>query len=145
MSKILKLHRRQYKDNERGFTLAELLVVVAIIAILVAVSISIFTGKLNEARQNTDLANERAAKAAAIADYLQSNEPETYSKYYDAQKGTMVDASELNKVKGYNQTEKSSDLKKRNNGAIRVDITATSDKLNIVTVWDIVDKIAELE
>ena len=32
------------KLNKKGFTLAELLVVVAIIAILVAVSIPIFTG-----------------------------------------------------------------------------------------------------
>ena len=33
------------KINRKGFTLAELLVVVAILAILVAVSIPIFTGK----------------------------------------------------------------------------------------------------
>ncbi|MEG2785480.1 MAG: prepilin-type N-terminal cleavage/methylation domain-containing protein, partial [Anaerovoracaceae bacterium] len=49
------------KVNKKGFTLAELLVVVAIIAILVAVSIPIFSGKLEEARKNTDLANVRAA------------------------------------------------------------------------------------
>ena len=37
-------------NRNKGFTLAELLVVVAIIAILVAVSIVIFTGKQTEAR-----------------------------------------------------------------------------------------------
>ncbi|MEG2529983.1 MAG: prepilin-type N-terminal cleavage/methylation domain-containing protein, partial [Anaerovoracaceae bacterium] len=58
------------KVNKKGFTLAELLVVVAIIAILVAVSIPIFSGKLEEARKNTDLANVRAAKAAAVVEYL---------------------------------------------------------------------------
>ena len=67
--------------NKKGFTLAELLVVVAIIAILVAVSIPIFTGKLDEARKNTDLANERAAKAAAISDYMQSDQESGYYKF----------------------------------------------------------------
>ena len=75
------------KLNKKGFTLAELLVVVAIIAILVAVSIPIFTGKLNEARENTDAANLRAAKAAAVTAYL-SDESAT-TGYYDADNGTI--------------------------------------------------------
>ena len=90
----------------KGFTLAELLVVVAIIAILVAVSIPIFTGRLNEAKKNTDLANERAAKAAAITDYLQSDSDKTnYWKYYDAESGAIV--GDFFYVKGYNQIEQS--------------------------------------
>jgi prepilin-type N-terminal cleavage/methylation domain-containing protein len=52
-----------------GFTIAELLVVVTIIGILVAVSIPIFTSQLNKVREAADLANERAAKAAALADF----------------------------------------------------------------------------
>lgn len=51
------------RESKKGFTLVELLVVVAIIAILVAVSIPIFTGKLNEAKEAVDKANERALKA----------------------------------------------------------------------------------
>lgn len=59
------------KNNSmKGFTLAELLVVVAIIAVLVAVSIPVFTGKLERARETTDIANMRAAKAAAVTAYL---------------------------------------------------------------------------
>lgn len=77
------------KLNKKGFTLAELLVVVAIIAILVAVSIPIFTGKLNEARKNTDIANVRAAKAAAVTEYL-NDEAQTSGQYYDAKNGTMI-------------------------------------------------------
>jgi prepilin-type N-terminal cleavage/methylation domain-containing protein len=50
-----------------GFTLAELLVVVAIIGILVAVSIPIFNEQLEKSREASDIANLRAAKAAAIA------------------------------------------------------------------------------
>ena len=62
------------KLNKKGFTLAELLVVVAIIGVLVAVSIPIFTGQLEKAREATDEANLRAAYAAGVAEVL-DNEP----------------------------------------------------------------------
>jgi len=57
--------------EKNGFTLAELLVVVAIIAVLVAVSIPIFTAKLEKSREETDIANMRAAKALAVVELLQ--------------------------------------------------------------------------
>lgn len=135
---------RKYKETGRsGFTLAELLVVVAIIAILVAVSIPIFTSKLEEARVNTDIANERAAKAAAISDYMQSDQPEMYSRYYDAQNGSMVEINENTSMpKGYNQTNRTTGLNKKNNGVIIVNITSENGKLNINIGWVIVDKLA---
>ena len=49
--------------NQGGFTLIEMLIVVAIIAILIAVSIPLVNGALEKARDSTDQANERAAKA----------------------------------------------------------------------------------
>ena len=58
------------KVNKKGFTLAELLVVVAIIGVLVAISIPIFTSQLTKARRATNQANARAAAAAAITEYL---------------------------------------------------------------------------
>lgn len=48
----------------------EMLIVVAIIAILVAVAIPMFTDSLERAREATDLANIRAAYAQAVTDYL---------------------------------------------------------------------------
>ena len=53
------------KNNKKGFTLAELLIVVAIIAVLVAISIPVFTKRLEASRETTDLANLRSAYAAA--------------------------------------------------------------------------------
>lgn len=50
-----------------GFTLAELLVVVAIIAVLVAIAIPVFSSQLEKAREATDLANIRAAYAEVMA------------------------------------------------------------------------------
>ena len=68
------------KNKKKGFTLAELLVVVAIIAVLVAVSIPIFTAQLDKARLATNQANARSAKAAAIAEYL-TDDTTTVGKY----------------------------------------------------------------
>lgn len=48
------------KRSESGFTLAELLIVVAIIGVLVAISIPIFTSQLERSREATDAANIRA-------------------------------------------------------------------------------------
>ena len=58
------------KNNKKGFTLAELLIVVAIIGVLVAVSIPIFTTQLEKSREATDLANVRSAYAEIVAGYL---------------------------------------------------------------------------
>lgn len=58
------------RENKKGFTLAELLIVVAIIGVLVAISIPIFTSQLERSREATDLSNIRAAYAEAVADYL---------------------------------------------------------------------------
>jgi len=74
--------------NKKGFTLAELLIVVAIVAVLVAISIPVFTSKLEKAREATDVANMRAAKAAAVAMYLDdATKAGTYN--YDADAGTL--------------------------------------------------------
>ena len=58
------------KNNKKGFTLAELLIVVAIIAVLVAVAIPVFTTQLEKSREATDLANVRAAYAQVMVDAL---------------------------------------------------------------------------
>lgn len=54
------------KRDKRGFTLAELLVVVAIIAVLVAIAIPIFTNQLEKSREATDAANIRSQYAQVM-------------------------------------------------------------------------------
>ena len=91
------------KLNKKGFTLAELLIVVAIIGVLVAVSIPIFTAQLEKSREATDLANLRAAKAAAVSAYLTEDSiafdtdtstgaktVKTTAIYYNAGQGKLV-------------------------------------------------------
>ena len=58
------------KRNKKGFTLAELLIVVAIIAVLVAIAIPIFTSQLDKARCATDTANVRSYVAERVVDAL---------------------------------------------------------------------------
>lgn len=93
------------KRNVKGFTLAELLVVVAIIGILVAVSIPIFMSQLENSREATDMANLRAAKAEATSVYMTAvgtgvavrnvawndskNVSDGFTAYYDADSGEL--------------------------------------------------------
>ena len=58
------------KKNNKGFTLAELLIVVAIIAVLVAIAIPVFTAQLEKSREATDIANVRSAYAEVVTGYL---------------------------------------------------------------------------
>ena len=64
----MKLFKRI--QEKKGFTLAELLIVVAIIAVLVAIAIPVFTTQLEKAREATDLANVRSAYAEMMTQYL---------------------------------------------------------------------------
>ena len=56
--------------NSKGFTLMEMLIVVAIIAILIAIAIPSFTSQLEKARESADIANIRSAYAEAMAKHL---------------------------------------------------------------------------
>ena len=62
-------------NNKKGFTLAELLIVVAIIAVLVAIAIPVFSSQLEKSRESTDAANIRSAYAEVVASAL--TDPET--------------------------------------------------------------------
>ncbi len=58
------------KRSKKGFTLAELLIVVAIIAVLVAIAVPLFVSGLNKAKEGVYDANARALKGAAVVKIL---------------------------------------------------------------------------
>ena len=85
MTKFYKCARKHgnRKNEVKGFTLAELLIVVAIIAVLVAISIPIFTSQLHKARVATDWANLRAYYAEIQADFISTGEYNDKVPYED--------------------------------------------------------------
>ena len=58
------------KRSKKGFTLAELLIVVAIIAVLVAIAVPLFVGALGKAEKRVEDANVRAVRGAAVVAIL---------------------------------------------------------------------------
>ncbi len=64
------MNKMRKMKNKKGFTLMEMLIVVAIIAILIAIAIPTFANSLNKARVATDEANIRAGYASVMATVL---------------------------------------------------------------------------
>lgn len=92
--------------KQGGFTLVEMLIVVAIIAILVAVAIPIITVSLQKTQHATDLANERSAKMEIMAQYLLKDDAVLYK---NGANGVEVDKNDTN---GNKKIEYSTDANK---------------------------------
>lgn len=61
------------KQTRNGFTLMEMLIVIAIIVVLIAIMIPVFASQLERAREAADLANVRSAYAQVSAEALLEN------------------------------------------------------------------------
>ena len=80
INSVKKLFRRAAKVNNcKGFTLAELLIVVAIIAVLIVVAIPIFVNQLEKSREASDLANVRSAYAEVMTSVIEGDTSKTVS------------------------------------------------------------------
>lgn len=92
------------ESNNKGFTLLEMLVVVAIIAILIALAYGLFKDQVIKAKVATDSSNVRNAKALAITAHLEHKKNAVY--VYDANQGSLLvkDEDNISDVKGYGQT-----------------------------------------
>ena len=75
---------KQKLSNKNGFTLMEMLIVVAIIAILIAIAIPALSASLDKARQASDDANLRSAKAVAIIKFMTDKDFDSTQTYYYA-------------------------------------------------------------
>lgn len=65
------------KMNKKGFTLIEMLVVIAIIAVLVSIIIPTVSSATGKAKAATDAANLRSMLAEATTDYLNGQADDT--------------------------------------------------------------------
>ena len=123
--KMYNMIQKNRENGKKGFTLAELLVVVAIIAVLVAISIPIFTAQLNKAKEATDAANLRAAKGAAVTQYLSSQSTDAVTYYYDADNGKAYADKTKVTCAAYNKADQGA--VKAGTGIAQVAITANGD------------------
>ena len=76
--------------NQKGFTLMEMLIVVAIIAILVVIAIPTFNSAMAKARAATDLANIRSGYAAAQVEAMTEGVKDAQGDTYYLQKDGSV-------------------------------------------------------
>lgn len=67
---VVKEMIKKVREDRGGFTLAELLVVVAIVAVLVAIAVPVFTGALGSANEAVGQSAVRSVKAEAVSAYL---------------------------------------------------------------------------
>lgn len=93
------------RKNHKGFTLAELLIVIAIIGVLVAISIPIFTTQKKKAILAVNQANARSAYAVAMAELNSAPPPLEKGKYhyyyvYDNSTGTIT-PGKWSKMRGF--------------------------------------------
>lgn len=61
---------KRVREEKGGFTLAELLIVVAILLVLIAIAVPVFSGALGNADEAVDQANQRSAKSEALTNYM---------------------------------------------------------------------------
>ena len=80
INSVKKFFRRAaIVNNHKGFTLAELLIVVAIITVLIVVAIPIFVKQLEKSREASDLANVRSAYAKVMTSVIEGDTSEMVS------------------------------------------------------------------
>ena len=84
-------------QGKKGFTLMEMLIVIAIIAVLVAIAIPIFANQLENSREATDAANIRSAYAEVAAAAL--NDPGTAHSATVKKQQTQADWQSASSIK----------------------------------------------
>lgn len=137
---IKKLRERE------GFTLAELLIVVAIIAVLVAIAIPVFNSQLEKSRDAVTVSNIRAAYAQAQTAYL-TKESDAANKvtYNKTAKTVAVENVEAKGTSGEFGTT-GDELKKTLNGvALPEDMGHIPGTYTVTFFYGDDDKISKIE
>lgn len=122
------------KKKNDGFTLAELLIVVAVIGVLVAISIPIFSQQLHKARVAADWANVRSYYSQLQYDFLETGK--INDAYLHDTNGTYTDG-----IKSFNLSRETVKLTA---GSMWIREKGKSAGYNILYVCDKLDPDCEL-
>lgn len=95
---------KRVREEKGGFTLAELLIVVAIILVLVAIAIPVFTGAMNSANEAVAKGDIRSVKAEAVTYHLLNGADAAGAKY-SATVDTKGEVGKMTKVTEGKATE----------------------------------------
>ena len=111
--------KAKLKSNN-GFTLIEMLVVVALIAILLAIAVPMVNSSMEKAREATDAANERSALGLAYVEIMSDNSDlmKNGTMYYEISnsKGSLV--ADKDGLATYGKGTKSGDVKADHTGCV---------------------------
>jgi len=102
---LMKLRSFMRRNNEKGFTLVELIIVMAILAILAGLAAPRFTGVLSDAKTKADEANLRMLQDAV--DLYHASEGEYPTNLNDLVGDYIKEVPEINedgKTWNYNST-----------------------------------------
>lgn len=95
---VVKEMIKKVREDRSGFTLAELLIVVAIVAVLVAIAVPVFTGSMQKAEDAVDTANKRSAQSEALTEYQLAKDDEKAGKltqyFYYSDDGKEMNAAD---------------------------------------------------
>ena len=126
------------KNNKKGFTLAELLIVVAIIAVLVAIAIPVFTAQLEKSREATDLANVRSAYAELMTEYLTWDGTSTINPINvpvkQVQANWQIDGNAETTMIAEGVVDKGISVPAKTSGNYTLTLTTTGDTAGTITV-----------
>ena len=89
------------KAGVRGFTLMEMLIVIAIVAVLVTIAIPVFIGQVDNAKVAVDQSNVRSAKSVASSEFMLGDLEGDSTWYYDASTSELREDS--TGIAGYGQ------------------------------------------
>ena len=125
--------------SKKGFTLVELLIVLAIIAILAAIAIPMYKSQMDKARLKVDEANMRSAQSMAVAEYMLDVDNTTAKTYYFKMTGENLEINyngsgvSVAPAAGYNQHEQVS--ADPGHAYIKVEVSEGGQIVSSGTTW----------
>lgn len=127
------------RNKKKGFTLIEMIVVVAIIAILVAIGVPQITKQINNSKKKADIANAKNI-ATAIQQKVANGDVTGLSSSYALVTTNFISADEMPAVK-YNNTWKFVYKYNSSDDTVYVGVTTNKDSISDDNTYDLYPKV----